>query len=793
MKQKLLKFCTLSLFMAIATALLSPSQCFGQLAPEVGYIHPAGGKAGTVVDVVLAGYDWTPDMQYFFHDPRIQVEIIGPLTEALIPDPPYWFGKKARGSSTPLPREIAARITIPADMPAGPVRWQVANANGASAMGQFIVGHANELVEDKLRAEAAAQGRRVIPLLPELPVVISGRVKRIEEVDRYRFVAAKTGPVTCELFARRLGSPLDGVLEVYNAKGEQLVDIAATDGQDLATTFAVEQGQEYTLHLYDVDFRGERAQVYRLAVTAGPRIASASPSGGRRGTTQEITFTGYGLATGAPILESIAQPVAFPTDAALQQLNYTLTTPHGQTPEFPLILDDVPNLAKPATATEPVVLALPVAVTGTLNAAGLDRYSVTGKTGEIWSIHATGSRILSPVDPSVAVLGPDGKELARNDDVSGSTDAFLLYTLPMDGTYQIAVTDMGNPNVERPRTYRLTLATPVAGFDVSVPEFFNVPSAGMAELVLKVERKGGFVDPISVTVSGLPDGYTVPADLMVPQGAAELKIPVTVSPQAAVKAAPAIISAKGTVNGQEMLKTTRPVLVAGTMIPPFKFDGEGKDDVTKWRRGTTFPAPVNIERNPGFDGEIILVQTAKNDRHRQGIWGPEMPVPPGVSRILYPVYVPEWLETTRTSRIVLNGWTKLPDPQGNIRYVQAKMLTRIGFLPIGALFKMSHEPTEYRLKPGDAIDVTLQFSRSPELREAVLVELILDEEQAGLLAAEPLTVPADQMQAVFHVTSLADKRLEGDYKVKLRATTFQPGKLPVISETSVDVEFVPAP
>ncbi|MEX0725678.1 MAG: PPC domain-containing protein [Planctomycetaceae bacterium] len=770
--------------------MVAPANVFAQLPPEIGYIHPAGGKAGTTVDVVLAGFDWTPDMHYFFHDPRIGLEIVGQMSEVLLPDPPYWFEKKARGTAMPLPREIAARITIPADVPAGPVRWQVANANGATASGQFIVGHTSEVFEDRLRAEAAAIGRKVIPLLPELPVVISGRVKRIEEIDRYRFVAARTGPVTCELFARRIGSPLDGVLEVYDASGNQLVDVAGTAGLDLAATFVVEQGQEYTLHLYDVDFRGDRANVYRLELTPGPRIIAASPSGGRRGTTQQITFTGYGLATGAAVLESITQPLTFPTDPVLDVWHITLDTPHGQTPEFAMLVDEFVHATRPLNSTEPMPLTLPVAVTGTLGDSNVDRFTVAGKMGEIWSLQVSGSKIGSPVDPTLAVFGPDGKELARNDDVAGTTDAALSFTVPADGTYQLIVADMGNPDVDRPRTYRLAVTSPLPGYDITAPEFQNVPSAGMAELVLKIERRGGFVDPIAVTVSGLPEGYTVPAELVVPQAAAELKIPITVAATAAVKAALVTITSKAAINGQEVVKTTRPILVAGTMVPPFKFEGDGKDDVTKWRRGTRFPAPVTIERNDGFTGEITFVMTANNGRHRMGIWGPELTVPGDVSKFKYPIYLPEWLETTRTSRMVINGWAKVPDPQGNVRYLQEKMQTRMGFLPIGGLFKMSHEPREYELKPGDTFEVALSFSRSPELTEGVTIELAPDDEQTGLLVAEPLTISADQMEAVFHITSANDHRLEGEYKVKLRATTYQPGELPVISETTVEVAFL---
>ena len=78
-------------------------------------MSPSGGKAGETVEVVLGGYDWTPDTQVLVHDPRITVEIIDSPSKVLVPDPPYWFGFKARGYAWPLPREFKARVTIPAD------------------------------------------------------------------------------------------------------------------------------------------------------------------------------------------------------------------------------------------------------------------------------------------------------------------------------------------------------------------------------------------------------------------------------------------------------------------------------------------------------------------------------------------------------------------------------------------------------------------------------------------------------------------------------------------------------
>ena len=170
-----------------------------QLAPEIGYRHPAGGQAGQTVEVKLGGYDWTPDMQVFVHDPRIKLEIIGPPSPVLVAPPPYWFEAKGRGYAWPQPREFPARLTIPADMPPGIVKWQVANANGASPVGFIHVGSAPEIVEDA--------NRKAPQVLASLPITINGRIGKIEEIDRYEFTTPQAGPATSTSILHTPGIP----------------------------------------------------------------------------------------------------------------------------------------------------------------------------------------------------------------------------------------------------------------------------------------------------------------------------------------------------------------------------------------------------------------------------------------------------------------------------------------------------------------------------------------------------------------------------------------------------------
>ena len=51
-----------------------------------------------------------------------------------------------------------------------------------------------------------------------------------------------------------------------------------------------------------------------------------------------------------------------------------------------------------------------------------------------------------------------------------------------------------------------------------------------------------------------------------------------------------------------------------------------------------------------------------------GITGPIMEVPAGQREVFYPCFMPEWLTTDRTTRMVVYGYGEVTDPKGNSTY-----------------------------------------------------------------------------------------------------------------------------
>lgn len=685
-----------------------------QLAPSIGYMFPPAGQAGQTLEVSLGGYDWTPDMQVFVRDNRIELQLVGAPGPVLVPEPPYWFGKKARRAPYKLPRETKARLTIPADVPAGVYRWQAANANGATACGRFLV----------TAAPVEQESTASVTLLKDLPVSVCGQIKRISEVDRFQFIAPTNGRIKCSLAAASIASPLRAIVEVRDAAGKLVAEAADTAGSDLTLFLRVNAGESYTAAVYDLDFCGDSSFVYQLAIAT--ESANAETKAERTATIQAgsvKTFDG------------------------------------------------------------------PAVVSGVIDRnAGEDHYRILGRLGDKWLITASGEKTGSTVDPVVTVMDASGKELARADDSPGTTDAQIEFSPPAEGEYGICVADLSGSNKATKATYELSIQRAAADFQLQTVDMLSVPIGGKANFEVKTIRRGGFTEPIDIHLENLPAGASATGKLQVPANQSSMKVEVLVDTASAATAALVSVQGQATIQGQTVQRSADPILLCTTIKPPFEIDAEGQDDVTKWPRGTTFPAPVLIARDPTFQGDILLEMTSLQGRHVQGIRGPELRVGPNDSRVLYPIFLPEWLETTRTSRMVVNGVAQVADPKGNVRYSLTRQKTRMGFLPTGALLKIATEP-EITYQGDSPLVIRVSIHRDASLIPSLTLTMVSDIHQASPFSAEPQLCDRDRTHVEFPVQVNKNAVEKREYPLTIRATLMKDGKYPVVSETTVIITF----
>jgi hypothetical protein len=306
----------------------------------------------------------------------------------------------------------------------------------------------------------------------------------------------------------------------------------------------------------------------------------------------------------------------------------------------------------------------------------------------------------------------------------------------------------------------------------------------------------------------LPTGVSAPANLVIPAGKNDVIVQIQAAKDAATLAGLVTVAGTAKIDSKAVTRTALapatfnrapsspddnrlPMLALATTLKPlFKGRPVDQDTGRKVPRGSTFPAEVIVERLDGFTGEVVLQMAAQQSYQVQGISGGDVVVPPGVSLTHYLCFMPEWLETTRTSRLGMVGVARIVDAKGKIRY-QVNDIT--GFITMtmeGALLKVSAESHDLAVPAGKPFDVRLKVSRLAKLAEPVRLELRLPEELAGKLKAEPLVVPVGKEEAVFRITPVV--ALNGAHTFTIRATALQNRKYLAVSEALISVEFTQA-
>ncbi|MBT4693410.1 MAG: hypothetical protein HOB73_08710 [Planctomycetaceae bacterium] len=697
------------------------SQLLSQ-SPDVGYVYPPFVQQGTSTSVRLGGYDFTPDLQIMIHSATValsEVESIGPF---LVPPRPYWEGPRIYANALPIPREITAVLSPDKNCALGRVSWQIANANGVSKRGLFYVSDMVEQVESRFRSEAMELG--------ETPIAVSGRLRRLTEKDDYGFIASKTGKVSLEVFARRVGSDFYPAVQVFGPDDVELVNEVDTEGRDLDLKFSVEKGKRYRIGIHDSDFRGAAQFVYRLLIKHVAPVPVARETGDRRRRLDGAS----------------------------------------------------------------------------------DRQTFTGRAGQEYQVRAASFALGGDLDVAMKVMDNEGNLIAENDDSTPeSLDAEVRFVAKADGELVAVVTGSSVTGQMDDLFYELHVEELERGFELMTAATAIASIGEKASIPVTLVSAGGFGEQVELQVRGLPKGVTVDGEPMIAPGKKKGTVVLLIANNAEVKGTvievvgvsaadsekklSALTVTASAVTGGSLAVRSRDEnrsdnLVLGvTLKAPFKLHVVDKDRQRVVHRGTTYPAPLQVLRDAGYTGVVHLMMKSQQARHRMGIWGPIVGVESGMTDVIYPCFMPEWLATDRTSRMVVLGFGEVNDPQGQVRYVGVAADARITMILEGALLKVAPLQVELEAVPGEIVDLPIKIVRSSKLQTAVTIDLELDDELAALIEYEPLKLGVNQTEAVLKVRCSNSPLLRGLIPFTVRATTLQIEKWPVKSVQDYEVFF----
>ncbi len=751
--------------------------------PVASTIFPAGGRRGTTVEVRVGGLNLNSKASF---------EMLGPGVEAsgtIGRVDTVWF----EGPIVPLPdsqqvedypKDYAGKVTIAPDAPTGPRAWRVWTAQGASGSLPFVVGDLPEVVEREADGEA-------VPELVAIPVTVNGRIFPREDVDLWSFPLRAGEVLTARVAAGRLGSPLDPWLEALDPDGRRVAESTPTpaSASDAGLGFVAPRDGTYVIRIHDVNVKGGQNFVYRLTLTAGPRIARVFPMGGRRGSV--VTFAAEGLG-----LSGRDEPVTLPEEGAGSGPGPAVVKIAGGSAIIEV--DDLPGASESEPNDEPTratLLPVPGVGDGRIGRGGdVDVWALPVEKGRSYVLDVRAARLGSSLDALLTLTGPDGKEVARAEGVGASGgDPSLTFQASGGGTYFARVADRFRSRGGPAWAYRLRLAeAPPADYRLSLAaDTLSVPRGGPARLKVDVERRGGFDGPIALEVEGLPEGVSAEKVAIGPK-AVTVDLPIQATPGAPIRSARITVRGSAEIGGKAIGRAaTRwgsagfpdvdSVRLAVALPTPFKIGGPVDFGWTP--RGSVRRRRYKVARG-GFAGPIEVRLADRQARHLQGITGPVVIVPAGVEEVEYSVTLPPWMEVGRTSRTVVAATGIVREPDGVEHEVsfsspgtELQIATVVGPGRLG----LESRRTSLAFVAGGVLEVPVRISRGQGVKGPVRVELAGPGPIRGL-SADPLILAEGRDEGVVRIVcGTAGERPTTDRVVLQAVATVEGG--PVTAET----------
>lgn len=450
--------------------------------PTLTALFPAGAQQGQTVEVTALGaFDRWPTRPW----------VDGPGIEIT--------ASKDKGKLS---------ISVAADTPAGMYWIRLSDESGASALRPFFVGTLPEVLEKEPNDDF--KKAQVV----DTDVVINGKLNQTGDVDCFAQKLRKGQTLVASVEAnRRLGSPMDSILQVVSADGfvldqnndfhdldPQIIFVAPADGVYIIRLFAFPATPDSSIR-----FAGGDAFIYRLTLTTGGFVEYAYPLATDRANPGHVELCGWNIPEAARKVV-VGRPDGLNAINLSHSLVANSTTIRAET--YPTIVEAEPN-----DRQHPQPIVLPVSISGRIDPPGnIDVYQFQAKKGQKVQFQVESRALGYPLDGVLRLTDAAGKTLTQVDDPGSrrdpTRDPDLSYTIPEDGTYRIEVRDLHSEGGYR-YVYRLRAFSPEPDYDLTLAnDRFVLQPGKTLDIPITIDRRNGHNQEIEINAVGLPEALS---------------------------------------------------------------------------------------------------------------------------------------------------------------------------------------------------------------------------------------------------------------------------------------------
>jgi Bacterial pre-peptidase C-terminal domain len=500
--------------------------------PFVSFVAPHDGKY--IVQLREVTYGGSDDCDYRLHVGTFPRPVsVFPLGGQAGQNVVFTFYSEATGSFTnaiKLPASPQEKFGVFASLDGQPA--PTPNWIRVSTFPNIL---ANDSNHDRQHAATAA----IAP-----PMAFNGILARKDQEDWFRFRAAKGQPLVVSAYARRLRSPLDSVIEVFDANGHSLASNDDADGVDSELKFTPSETTNYFVRIRDTLGQGGPDFTYRLEVThAAPRLTVKIPEVSRNDTQSRQWIA-------VPRGNRVA------TLVSVKRANYQADVRFridGLPPGVTMLADALPS----GIDAMPVVFeAAPDAPIG----------------GKLLDLEAVGTTATGPIH------GLFHQEVELVDG-------------PNNTSYYITGVDKLCVAVVKEAPFKLHIVEP------QVP----LVQAGSMQLEVAVERAPGFDEPIELQMLWNPPGVSSQSEATIPKGATNITYQLNAGGSAEAKRWKITVLGHATIDGGAIYASSQPAEL--NVASPFL---SGKIETAWVNPGHPGKLVVDLQQTRRFEGKAAI-------------------------------------------------------------------------------------------------------------------------------------------------------------------------------------------